>query len=302
MKHKQTGRRIKDCASDRALYAMVNVLLALMMLLVAYPLLNILSSSFSSPRAVSTGRVVLLPVEFSLLGYQTVFAHRLIGVAYRNTIFYSLAGTLINLTMVLTCAYPLSRRDFPLRSPLMIACLITMYFSGGLIPSYILMVQLGLINNVWAMLLPGALSVYNMILTRTYILSNVPVELLEASQIDGCSDARYFTAVLLPLCKPIIAVVALYSVVGHWNSYFNALIYLNDQQLFPLQLILRQILISSEINPSDMGDIEGAIAKQGLSDLLKYALIVVATAPILCVYPFLQRFFVKGVMIGSVKG
>mgnify|MGYP004477971531 CR=1 FL=1 len=302
MKHKQTGRRIKDCASDRALYAVVNVLLALMMLLVAYPLLNILSSSFSSPRAVSTGRVVLLPVEFSLLGYQTVFAHRLIGIAYRNTIFYSLAGTLINLTMVLTCAYPLSRRDFPLRSPLMIACLITMYFSGGLIPSYILMVQLGLINNVWAMLLPGALSVYNMILTRTYILSNVPVELLEASQIDGCSDARYFTAVLLPLCKPIIAVVALYSVVGHWNSYFNALIYLNDQQLFPLQLILRQILISSEINPSDMGDIEGAIAKQGLSDLLKYALIVVATAPILCVYPFLQRFFVKGVMIGSVKG
>ena len=302
MKHKQTGRRIKDCASDRALYGVVNALLALMMLLVAYPLLNILSSSFSSPRAVSTGRVVLLPVEFSLLGYQTVFAHRLIGIAYRNTIFYSLAGTLINLTMVLTCAYPLSRRNFPLRSPLMIACLITMYFSGGLIPSYILMVQLGLINNVWAMLLPGALSVYNMILTRTYILSNVPVELLEASQIDGCSDARYFTAVLLPLCKPIIAVVALYSVVGHWNSYFNALIYLNDQRLFPLQLILRQILISSEINPSDMGDIEGAIAKQGLSDLLKYALIVVATAPILCVYPFLQRFFVKGVMIGSVKG
>lgn len=302
MTHKQTGRRIRDCASDRVLYAVVNVALALMMALVAYPLINILSSSFSSPRAVSTGRVVLFPVEFSLIGYQTVFAHRLIGIAYRNTVFYSLAGTLINLFMVLTCAYPLSRRDFPLRGPLMIACLITMYFSGGLIPSYLLMVQLGLINSVWAMLLPGALSVYNMILTRTYILSNVPVELLEASQIDGCSDARYFSAVLLPLCKPIVAVVALYSVVGHWNSYFSALIYLNDQQLFPLQLILRQILIASEINPSDMGDVEGAIAKQGLSDLLKYALIVVATAPILCVYPFLQRFFVKGVMIGSVKG
>lgn len=302
MTHKQTGRRIRDCASDRVLYAVVNVALALMMALVAYPLINILSSSFSSPRAVSTGRVVLFPVEFSLIGYQTVFAHRLIGIAYRNTVFYSLAGTLINLFMVLTCAYPLSRRDFPLRGPLMIACLITMYFSGGLIPSYLLMVQLGLINSVWAMLLPGALSVYNMILTRTYILSNVPFELLEASQIDGCSDARYFSAVLLPLCKPIVAVVALYSVVGHWNSYFSALIYLNDQQLFPLQLILRQILIASEINPSDMGDVEGAIAKQGLSDLLKYALIVVATAPILCVYPFLQRFFVKGVMIGSVKG
>ena len=180
--------------------------------------------------------------------------------------------------------------------------LFTMFFSGGLIPTYILISNLGFVNTIWAMLIPGALSVYNMILVRTFLTGNIPLELLEASQIDGCSDAKYFTAVLLPLSKPVIAVITLYYAVGHWNSYFNAMIYLSDMELYPLQLILRQILVASQINLSDMVDVESMVAKQGLADILKYALIVVSTVPILCMYPFIQRYFIKGVMIGSVKG
>lgn len=180
--------------------------------------------------------------------------------------------------------------------------LFTMFFSGGLIPTYILISNLGFVNTIWAMLIPGALSVYNMILVRTFLTGNIPLELLEASQIDGCSDAKYFTTVLLPLSKPVIAVITLYYAVGHWNSYFNAMIYLSDMELYPLQLILRQILVASQINLSDMVDVESMVAKQGLADILKYALIVVSTVPILCMYPFIQRYFIKGVMIGSVKG
>lgn len=301
-KQTKARRRIKDTASDRVLYAAVNIILGIFMLVVAYPIIYILSASFSSPHAVSTGKVILFPVEPSLAGYKTVFAHRLILSSYRNTIFYTCVGTFINVAVTMTCAYPLSRKDFPLRKGLMMLFLVTMYFSGGLIPGYILMVQIGFVNTIWAMLVPGALSVYNMILARTYLSDSIPHELLEASQIDGCSDHQYFCKILLPLSKPIIAVITLYYAVGHWNSYFNAMMYLNNQDLFPLQLILRQILIASEINPSDMNDIEGAIAKQGLAELLKYSLIVVATAPIMCVYPAIQRFFIKGVMIGSVKG
>ena len=265
-------------------------------------MIYVLSSSFSSGAAISSGQVILWPVDLSLEGYKAVFSHRYIIPAYRNTIFYTVAGTIINLAITLTCAYPLSRKDFPLRKFFMGMFLFTMFFSGGLIPTYILISNLGFVNTIWAMLIPGALSVYNMILVRTFLTGNIPLELLEASQIDGCSDAKYFTAVLLPLSKPVIAVITLYYAVGHWNSYFNAMIYLSDMELYPLQLILRQILVASQINLSDMVDVESMVAKQGLADILKYALIVVSTVPILCMYPFIQRYFIKGVMIGSVKG
>lgn len=287
---------------DRILYAVVTVVLVLFIIIVAYPIIYVLSASFSSGTANSTGRVVLWPVDFSLEGYKTVFAHRYIGSAYRNTIFYTLAGTTINLVVTMTCAYPLSRRDFPMRKFFTGLFLFTMFFSGGLIPTYMLVSKLKMVNTIWAMLLPTAMSVYNMILVRTFLTGNIPQELLEASQIDGCSDAYYFTSVLLPLSKPVIAVITLYYAVGHWNSYFNAMIYLNDTKLFPLQLILRQILVANQINLNDMVDVELMVAKQGLAEVLKYALIVVSTAPILCIYPFIQRYFIKGVMIGSVKG
>lgn len=304
---KERAKRTKSTTiqfslEDKILYSIVTIVLTVFTILVAYPMIYVLSSSFSSGAAISSGQVILWPVDLSLEGYKAVFSHRYIVPAYRNTIFYTVAGTIINLAVTLTCAYPLSRRDFPLRKFFMGLFLFTMFFSGGLIPTYILISNLGFVNTIWAMLIPGALSVYNMILVRTFLTGNIPLELLEASQIDGCSDAKYFTAVLLPLSKPVIAVITLYYAVGHWNSYFNAMIYLSDMELYPLQLILRQILVASQINLSDMVDVESMVAKQGLADILKYALIVVSTVPILCMYPFIQRYFIKGVMIGSVKG
>lgn len=296
------SNRLKEPIEDRVLYTIVGFLLLLFTLIVLYPLIYVLSSSVSSGTAVTTGRVILFPVEPTLEGYKTVFAHRLIGSAYRNTIFYAVFGTIINLFVTLTCAYPLSRKDYPCGGFFMKVFLVTMFFSGGLIPTYILMSKLHFLDSVWAMLIPGALSVYNMILVRTFFKNSVPEALLEASQIDGCSDVTYFFRILLPLSKPVIAVVTLYYMVGHWNSYFNAMIYLSDQNLFPLQLILREILVANQISLDDLVDIEQLIAKQGLADILKYALIVVSTLPILCVYPFIQRYFIQGVMIGSVKG
>ena len=302
MEIKRKAKNIRDTKSDSVLYAIVGVVLVLFTLVVLYPVIYVVSSSFSSGTAISTGKVLLWPVDFTLEGYKTVFAHKSILPAYRNTIFYTFSGTFINLIVTVTCAYPLSRKDFPMKGFFMGLFLFTMFFSGGLIPSFILMSQLKLLNTVWAMLIPGALSVYNMILVRTFLISNIPGELLEASQIDGCSDIMYFFRILLPLSKPVIAVITLYYAVGHWNAYFNAMIYLSDKNLYPLQLILRQILVASKINLDEITGVEAIIGKQGLADILKYALIVVATAPIMCVYPFIQRYFIQGVMIGSVKG
>lgn len=295
-------KSIKDSREDKILYTAVNFMLAIFVIIVAYPLIYILSSSFSSGTAVSTGRVTLLPVDFSLEGYKAVFSHRLIGSAYRNTIFYTVAGTIINVVITVMCAYPLARKDFPMRRFFSVFFIIIMFFNGGMIPTYMVISKLKLTNTVWAMLLPGAISVYNMILVRTSIMNSIPSVLFEAAQIDGCSDAKYFSSILVPLIKPVIAVITLYYAVGHWNAYFNAMMYLNDEKLYPLQLVLRQILVASQINLSDLVDVESMVAKQGLADVLKYALIVVSTVPILCVYPFIQRYFIKGAMIGSVKG
>ena len=293
---------LKDPLADKVLYIIIDIILIIFAISVMYPLIYILSSSFSSPTAVSAGRVVLWPVDFSVIGYRTVFNHRYILSGYRNTIFYTLAGTAINIAMTLICAYPLSRKDLPFRGPLMFLFVFTMYFGGGLIPTYILMTQINFVNSIWVMLIPGALSVYNMILTRTYMQSSIPNELLEASQIDGCSDTRYFFQILLPLSKAIIAVIGLFYAVGHWNAYFNAMIYLNDLELQPLQIILRNILVANQIQTNEMVDADTYVRKQGMADLLKYSLIVVSTVPILCVYPFIQKYFVKGIMIGSIKG
>ena len=293
---------IRAPLEDRVLYTVVNIILAAFTLVVLYPVVYVVASSFSSPQAVNQGRVVLWPVEPSLVGYRAVFAHRYILPAYRNTVFYTVAGTMINLFFTVTCAYPLSRKDFPMRGFFMGVFLFTMFFSGGLIPSFILITRLGFYNTVWAMLIPGAMSMFNMILVRTYFMNSVSPELLEASQIDGCSDAKYFFSVLLPLSKPVIAVITLYYAVGHWNAYFSAMIYLQDKNLYPLQLILREILVASQISMSDMNDLESVAARQGLADLLKYALIVASSAPIMFLYPFIQRYFIKGIMIGAVKG
>ena len=294
-------RKIKDPLGDKVLYAIVHVVMVLLLIVTLYPLIYVLSASFSSPQAVSTGQVVLWPVDFSLRGYQEVFDYKVVWIGYRNTIFYTVCGTLINVIMTLCAAFALSKKTLPGRGFFTFLFTFTMLFSAGIVPTYLQMRELGIVNTVWAMMLPGAISVYNMIVTRTFI-QNIPGELGEAAAIDGCSDFRYFTAILLPLSKAVISVISLYYAVSHWNSYFNAMIYLSDRDMFPLQLFLRDILVLNTVDASSILDPEEAQALEGMRDLLKYAMIVVSTVPILMVYPFIQKYFAKGVMVGSVKG
>lgn len=295
-------KRIKDPIDDKIFFIAVYIIVTLFTLVVAYPIIYILSSSFSSPGAVLAGKIILWPVDFSLEGYKAVFKYPPVFTGYRNTFFYAAAGTLINVCITVLAAYPLARKKLPYRNFLMFIFAFTMMFNGGMIPNYILLRDLKMLNTIWAMLLPGALAVYNMIITRTFIQSSIPEELLEAAKIDGCSDFKYLFYIILPLAKPVIAVITLFYAVGHWNSYFDAMLYLNKETLYPLQIILRDILILNTIDMNTIQDVELALLQQGLSNLLKYSLIVVSTVPILCLYPFVQKYFIKGVMIGAIKG
>ena len=298
-KSKNAVQRSRD---DKLFYSISYAFVILLTLIVLYPLIFIVSASFSSANAVSSGRVVLFPVEPSIMGYQRVFENERVWTGYANTILYTGLGTLINVFMTLICAYPLARKKLPHKGFFTFLFTFTMLFSGGMIPSYLVMRDLKILNTVWVMVLPGAIGISQMIVTRTFLRSTIPDELLEATQIDGCNDFRFFTMFVLPLSKAVIAVIAMQYAIGHWNSYFNAMIYLSDSSKYPLQIFLWEILIMNDIDTSDIVDEELAIAMQGLADLLKYALIVVATAPILCIYPFVQKYFVKGVMMGSLKG
>ena len=294
--------KVKLIREDRAFYIGIYAIIILLSVTVLYPIIYVISSSFSSGAAVSTGQVILWPVDFSIEGYRRVFQYDRVWIGYRNTIFYTIVGTFNNVVMTLICAYPLSRKELPGRNIFMFIFVFTMYFSGGLIPSYLLMRSIGYTNTIWAMIMPGAFGVYQMIVCRTFINSTIPGEMLEAAKIDGCSDARYFMMFIVPLSKAIIAVMTLQYAVGHWNSYFSAYIYLTNKSLFPLQVFLREILVMNQIQASDFTDEETLRIMQGMADLLKYSLIVVATAPIMCVYPFIQKYFVQGIMIGSLKG
>ena len=251
-------KKVNNLLEDRILYFVVYSIIILFMIVILYPIVFVVAASFSEGTEVQLGHMYLWPVKPTLEGYRAVFSHKNVLAGYRNTIFYTLGGTLINVVMTVLCAYPLSRKDMPMRGFFMFLFVFTMFFGGGLIPTYLLVNDLGMVNTVWALLIPGAMSVYNMIITRTFF-QNIPLELLEASRIDGCSDARYFFSVLLPLSQAVVSVIALY--------YADLL--------------------------------EGKI---GLEFLVKYALIVVSSAPIMCLYPFVQKFFAKGVMLGSVKG
>ena len=298
-KSKNAVQRSRD---DKLFYSISYAFVILLTLIVLYPLIFIVSASFSSANAVSSGRVVLFPVEPSIMGYQRVFENERVWTGYANTILYTGLGTLINVFMTLICAYPLARKKLPHKGFFTFLFTFTMLFSGGMIPSYLVMRDLKILNTVWVMVLPGAIGISQMIVTRTFLRSTIPDELLEATQIDGCNDFRFFTMFVLPLSKAVIAVIAMQYAIGHWNSYFNAMIYLSDSSKYPLQIFLREILIMNDIDTSDIVDEELAIAMQGMADLLKYALIVVATAPILCIYPFVQKYFNQGVMIGALKG
>ncbi|MFD0620789.1 MULTISPECIES: carbohydrate ABC transporter permease [Paenibacillus] len=298
----QQHSTIRESGSDKAFTIVNYVILSIVLLIILYPLIYVVSASFSSSYAVLSGKVWLWPVEPSLDGYKAVFKNKNILTGFQNTVFYTIAGTLINVIMTILAAYPLSRRDFNGRNVFMLIFVFTMMFSGGLIPTYFVVKELHMIDTVWAMLIPTALSVWNVIIMRTYFQTTIPHELLEASQMDGCNDFRFLRSIVLPLSGPILAVIALFYAVGHWNQYFNAMIYLKDPELYPLQLILRDILVQNEVKIDMLGDVKTAAARQGLRELLKYSLIVVSSVPLLIVYPFVQKFFVKGVMIGSIKG
>ena len=301
-KKQKNENKIGICWQDRVLYVIVTVIMVILLIVTLYPLIYVLSSSFSAGTAVSAGRVILWPVEPTLNGYQVVFSYRSVWTGYGNSIIYTVVGTALNLLLTTMVAYPLSVKRFQGRKLVTTLFLIIMFFSGGMIPNYILMSNLHLTNTRWAIILSGGISVYNMIIMRTFFQNNIPEDIHEAAMLDGASDIRYLFRMVLPLSKAIYSVITLYYAVAHWNGYFNAMLYLRDQNLLPLQNIVRSIINSVQIDTSQIMDAELLEKLMGLSDVMRFSLIVVSCLPVLIAYPFVQKFFEKGVMIGSVKG
>ena len=290
-------RQRKDVVFDVVLYTIC----ALLLIVILYPLWFIIIASFSDPSAVAGGHVWLWPVGFTLEGYQELLRQPQVWLGYRNTIAYTVVGTLIGLMVNIPAAYALSRKDLWGRKGLMGLYVFTMFFSGGLIPIFLTVQQAGLYNTFWVLVLPFSVSAYNIIVARTFFETSLPPDLWDAAQIDGCGNLRFFFTMALPLSKAVISVIALWTAVGQWNSYFNALIYIRDENLYPLQLIMRNLLITNQ-NFAALGTGEAAMIAMRRANLVRYAMIIVATVPIMCVYPFIQKYFDQGVMIGAVKG
>ena len=294
---------IKVPRGDKIYYGIVNLFLFLFFMAILLPLINVVASSFSEAKAVNQGKVLFWPVQFTTKGYKAVFEYKGIWRSYANTFLYTISGTAVNLAMTLMCAYPLARKDLPFKGPVVALFMFTMLFGGGTIPNYILIRNLHMMNTIWAMIIPGAISVYNMIIARTFI-QNIPADLEEAAKIDGCSDVRFFFSIVLPLSKTVISVLGLYYAVAHWNDYFTAFLYLSDNEKMPLQITLRAILINNSFSADAATSIdeETLLNNQALQDLLKYSLIIVSSVPVLIIYPFVKKYFLKGVMLGAVKG
>lgn len=278
------------------------VMLTIVMLLVLFPLYFVLIASLSDPNLIYSGEVWFFPKGFTLDGYGRIFSYSSIWIGYANSILYASLGTLIGVAVTVCAAYPLARKGLAGKPVIMWFLLISMFFSGGLIPTYLLIKDLHMLNTIWALVIPGAGGVFNVIIVRTFFQSTIPDEMWEAASIDGCSNTRFFWSIVLPLSKSVIAVMVLYHVVGFWNGFFDALIYLNDESKYPLQLVLRNILVQNQANSSMMIDVESYAAKMRVTELIKYGVIMVSSLPLLILYPFLQKYFVKGVMIGSIKG
>ncbi len=293
----KSSNRIKQSQSDILINILVYTMGTIALIITLYPLYFVLIASISDASLIRSGQVYIYPKGLTLVGYQKVLEDTRIWIGYRNTIFYVVTGTFISLFFTLGVSYSLSRKDFKLRNPIMILFIFTMFFNGGLIPTYLWINKLGLYDTVWVMLIPFSINVFNIVVARTFFTNTIPDELLEASKIDGANDFYFFFRIVLPLSKPIIAVITLYYAVAMWNGYFNALIYLRSDNLYTLQLILRSILILNQVAVDSQ-----SIEMLNTIDLIKYAVIVVSTVPIICVYPFLQKYFAKGVMIGAVKG
>jgi putative aldouronate transport system permease protein len=290
---------VSNKGKDKAFNIVIAVLMVLFGIIILLPLLHVLASSFSSPSAVYTGRVLLFPVEFSLESYSRVFAEESIWLGFRNSFFYTVFGTVITLFLQMTAGYALSRKDLRFRSFFMFLFILTIFIGGGLVPSYIIVMRLKLLDTMWAIILPGALSAYNVIIVRTFVTTSIPWEVQESAMMDGCNALKLFAKFIVPLSKPMIVVMALYAIVGYWNSYFNALIYVTDASKHPLQMVLRKILVTNSTSVG--GDIGGAEAVL-LSESLKYSTIIISSVPVLLLYPFFERHFEKGMIIGSLKG
>ena len=291
----------KKSKGDRAFDITLVVISILIILVIAYPLYFVVIASFSQPEAVLGGKLRFLPVGFNLESYQMVLTEPKVWTGYRNTILYTVLGTCINLVLTTLAAYPLSRKDMPFRGLLTFVASFTMLFGGGMIPVYLVVRGLKLTDSIWAMVIPNALATYNMLVMKNYFQSSIPEELQEAAAIDGCDHFGTLIRVVLPLSAPIMAVIVLFYAVGHWNAFFNAIIYLRNQDLFPLQVVLRDILLQNSLEAVG-GDLTGMYEKVIRGESMKYALIIVASAPVIMLYPFVQKYFVKGVMVGAIKG
>ena len=296
------GRNRHDVVFDVVIF----IILTFLFLIVAYPLYFIIISSFSDPVSVAQGKVVWRPIGFTFDGYMEVLKHSGVMRGFRNSLIYTVCGVALNLLLTLPTSYAPSRRDFLLKKPITLFYMTTMFVGGGMIPTYLIVKGTGLINTMWALIVPGSLGVYNMIVARTFFITNIPVELMEAAKLDGCGNTRFFVSIVLPLSGAIIAILFLYYGVGHWNSYFSALLYINDRDKWPLQMELRSILVQNSLSmtkqtytPEELKEKERLDA---LKEMMKYSLIIISSIPVLVIYPFVQKYFVKGVMIGSVKG
>lgn len=298
------SNKIRATRSDRIFDICNYLFLGIMGVVVLYPLYFVLIASISEPDAVNSGQVIWYPVGFSLEGYQKLFEDSRIWIGYRNTILYTLFGTTLNVVLTLITAYPLSRKDLTGRKYLFFYFLFTMFFNGGLIPTYLQVSNLGLYNTPFVLILLGALSIYNMIIAKSFFENTISDDLREAAEMDGCGSFRFFISIVLPLSKALIGVLVVYYAIGHWNQYFNALIYISKESLQPLQMVLREILIQNSTVQMVMDEsmLEEMLRRERYANLIKYGIIVVASVPMLCVYPFVQKYFAKGVMLGSTKG
>ncbi|GHU81124.1 sugar ABC transporter permease [Clostridia bacterium] len=294
--------RIADSKSDKVFNVINYLFLIAILFIIAYPLYYILIASFSDPYQVYAGNTFWKPAGFSFEGYKRIFQDNSIVSGYINSIIYTVVGTVVTVFLIITSSYALSKKNLPGRKLIMLLFVFTMYFNGGLIPTYMVVQKLKLMNSVWALVLPGSISVFNMIVARTFFETSIPESLTEAAAIDGCSHLRSFVSIILPLAKPIVAVMVVFNMVNFWNDWFNALIYISNNTMHPLQLVLRKILIQSQAAANMMDGMTSYADKNRITEMIKFSSIVVASVPMLIVYPFVQKHFNKGVMIGAVKG
>lgn len=296
------SNHIRISQEDRIFSFVAYTLATLALLITLYPLVYCVSASFSDPMEVVKGNVLLFPKKATLMAYQAVVKNKSMFTGYVNTIIYTLIGTTLNLVMTIVMAYPLSKRDFRGRNAITVLFTITMFFSGGMVPNFLLIRNLGLYDSIWSLLLPGCVSAWNLVIMRTYFQSSIPEEICESAYMDGCSNTMTLLRIVLPLSAPIIAVMVIFYGVGHWNSYFNALLYLRSREKYPLSPVLREILLQGMGQEKTGAEVIDSVADLLLFETLKYAVIIVSSVPMLALYPALQRYFVKGAMVGSLKG